>query len=186
MRSYRSGSVGRGTRRRDARADVPAVPRLGSVLGLQSGALRVRGGRRHRGWAGISPVRLTGSTRIGRSGRSPGSCGQEACCGIRQRRRRIGELGSWIGYGTCAAIRDGGMWFRRAARASAFDHLEQRLARAGRAPSTRCWTPSRPIPGPHQPTDQRAASFAAMRQFLQTHPSTRDGSFELPMCTLVA
>jgi SAM-dependent methyltransferase len=33
--------------------------------------------------------------------------------------------------------------------------------------------------------DQRAATFAAIRRFLETHPSTRDGSFELPMQTLV-
>lgn len=37
-------------------------PRLGSVLGRQSGPLRVRGGRRRPGWAGMSLVRLTGST----------------------------------------------------------------------------------------------------------------------------
>jgi SAM-dependent methyltransferase len=35
------------------------------------------------------------------------------------------------------------------------------------------------------PPDQRAASFAAIRQFLQIHPSTREGSFQLPMCTQV-
>jgi SAM-dependent methyltransferase len=35
------------------------------------------------------------------------------------------------------------------------------------------------------PPDQRAASFAAIRRFLRTHPSTRDGSFQLPMCTQV-
>jgi SAM-dependent methyltransferase len=35
------------------------------------------------------------------------------------------------------------------------------------------------------PPDQRAASFAAIRRFLQTHPSTRDGTFQLPMCTQV-
>jgi SAM-dependent methyltransferase len=35
------------------------------------------------------------------------------------------------------------------------------------------------------PPDQRAASFAAIRRFLQTHPSTREGSFEIPMRTQV-
>jgi SAM-dependent methyltransferase len=35
------------------------------------------------------------------------------------------------------------------------------------------------------PPDQRIASFAAIRRFLESHPSTRDGSFELPMQTLV-
>jgi SAM-dependent methyltransferase len=35
------------------------------------------------------------------------------------------------------------------------------------------------------PPDQSAASFAALRRFLHTHPSTRDGSFQLPMCTQV-
>jgi SAM-dependent methyltransferase len=36
------------------------------------------------------------------------------------------------------------------------------------------------------PPDQRAASFAAIRRFLHAHPRTRDGSFQLPMCTRVA
>ncbi|MDQ3904071.1 MAG: methyltransferase domain-containing protein [Actinomycetota bacterium] len=36
------------------------------------------------------------------------------------------------------------------------------------------------------PPDQRAASFAAIRRFLHAHPCTRDGSFQLPMCTQVA
>lgn len=35
------------------------------------------------------------------------------------------------------------------------------------------------------PPDQRDASFAAIRRFLETHPSTCGGSFELPMQTLV-
>lgn len=35
------------------------------------------------------------------------------------------------------------------------------------------------------PPDQRDASFAVIRRFLERHPSTRGGSFELPMQTLV-
>jgi SAM-dependent methyltransferase len=33
--------------------------------------------------------------------------------------------------------------------------------------------------------DQRAAMFTAIRRFLEAHPCTREGSFELPMQTLV-
>ncbi|MGH3698346.1 MAG: class I SAM-dependent methyltransferase [Pseudonocardiaceae bacterium] len=33
--------------------------------------------------------------------------------------------------------------------------------------------------------DQRAAALAAIRRFLEAHPATRDGTFELPMRTLV-
>jgi ubiquinone/menaquinone biosynthesis C-methylase UbiE len=33
--------------------------------------------------------------------------------------------------------------------------------------------------------DERAAIFTTIRRFLETHPRTRDGSFELPMQTLV-
>lgn len=35
------------------------------------------------------------------------------------------------------------------------------------------------------PPEQRATTFAVIRRFLEMHPSTRDGSFELPMQTLV-
>jgi SAM-dependent methyltransferase len=34
-------------------------------------------------------------------------------------------------------------------------------------------------------TEERAAAMAAIRRFLQQHPATRDGAFELPMQTLV-
>jgi SAM-dependent methyltransferase len=33
--------------------------------------------------------------------------------------------------------------------------------------------------------DQRAAAFGAIRRFLEQHPATRDGAFELPMQTVV-
>ena len=80
-------------------------PRLGSVLGLQSGALRVRGGRRHRGWAGISPVRLTGSTRIGRSGNRPGPAARRRAAALGN---AVDESVSWVaGSATAPALPSG-------------------------------------------------------------------------------
>lgn len=35
------------------------------------------------------------------------------------------------------------------------------------------------------PPDQRAAAFVVIRRFLEQHPATRDGAFELPMQTVV-
>jgi hypothetical protein len=186
MWNTRGVSARRRTGRRDAGRTVPedATDHCPCWVG-RADPRRRRCAARGPGRAGFPLVR----PRPGTCRDYPGIATRWRVCRDRQHRGRLGALGGGAcrGHSGCANGWKCRTWLRRHTRTPAFSRPQQRRF-PWRWPrtigslldnvSTHSWAL---ISSP----DQRAAAFGVIRRFLEQHPATRDGAFELPMQTVV-